>query len=109
LIDIHAFFRLVICYIAGMAEISYRVIPGAAGGFDVQMGKPDGPSKTATGFGSEHEADAWIIQTKRMKRDAAPWTPLAPRKSGATGVPQRATAVPLVAGEDSQDHSASKL
>jgi hypothetical protein len=108
LIDIHAFFRQVIWYIIGMVEISYRVIPGAAGGFDVQMGKPNGPSKTATGFGSEHEADAWIIQTKRMKRDAAPWTPLAPRKSGATAVPQRVTAVPLGVGDESLDRSASK-
>jgi hypothetical protein len=83
-----------------MVEISYRVIPGAAGGFDVQMGKPDGPSKTATGFGSEHEADAWIIQTKRMKRDAAPWTPLAPRKSGGTGAPRGGAAGPRGAGAE---------
>jgi hypothetical protein len=48
------------------------------------MAKPSGQAKTAKGFGSEHEANAWIVQAKRMKRDAAPWTPLVPRKAGAT-------------------------
>jgi hypothetical protein len=67
-----------------MVDISYRVMPDAVGGFDVQMTKPDGQAKTATGFGSEHEALAWIVQTKRIKREAAPWTPLVPRKRGAT-------------------------
>ncbi|WP_428485173.1 hypothetical protein [Rhodopila sp.] len=58
------------------------------GSFDVQMAKPSGQPKTATGFGSEHEANAWIVQAKRMKRDAAPWTPLVPRKPGATTTPK---------------------
>ena len=73
-----------------MVDTSYRVIPGAVGGFDVQMTKPNRQAKTATGFGSEHEALAWIVQTKRMKRDAAPWTPLVPRKPGATTAPHDA-------------------
>jgi hypothetical protein len=66
-----------------MVDTSYAVVSGADGTFDVQMSKPSGHSKTATGFGSEHEANAWIVQAKRMKRDAAPWTPLVPRKPGA--------------------------
>jgi hypothetical protein len=73
-----------------MVDTSYRVMPGGADGFDVQMTKPNGQAKTAAGFGSEHEALAWIVQTKRMKRDAAPWTPLVPRKSGATSAPNGA-------------------
>jgi len=72
-----------------MVDTTYLVVPGAAGNFDVRMAKPNGHSKTATGFGSEHEAIAWIVQAKRMKRDAAPWTPLVPRKAGATTAPQR--------------------
>lgn len=70
-----------------MVDTVYRVVPGSAGDFDVQMVRPDGQTKTATAFGSEHEATAWIVQAKRMKRDASPWSPLVPRKPGtaATG------------------------
>jgi hypothetical protein len=67
-----------------MVDTTYHVVPGATGEFDVQMVRPNGQVKTATGFGSEHEATAWIVQAKRMKRDAAPWTPLVPRKPGVT-------------------------
>jgi hypothetical protein len=86
-----------------MVDTSYHVTPGAGDGFDVHMTKPGGQVKTATGFGSEHEAQAWIIQTKRMMRDAAPWIPLVPRKRlvttasrGAIGneLPDRSIAKP---------------
>jgi hypothetical protein len=63
-----------------MADTSYRVVPRGKSGFDVEMDKPGGRKKTVPGFRSEHEANAWIVQAKRMIRDAAPWTPLAPRK-----------------------------
>ena len=63
-----------------MVDSSYRVVPRADSGFDVEMGKPDGHTKTVPGFRSEHEANAWIVQAKRMIRDAGPWTRLAPRK-----------------------------
>ncbi len=79
-----------------MVDTLYRVVPAATGDFDVQMVKPNGQIKTATGFGSEHEANAWIVQAKRMKRDAAPWTPLVPRKPGAT-TGQQAVAATLPA------------
>jgi hypothetical protein len=70
-----------------MTDISYRVVPRGKSGFDVEMEKPDGRKQTVPGFRSEHEADAWIVQAKRMIRDAGPWTPLAPRKPvpAATG------------------------
>ncbi|MGA3400056.1 MAG: hypothetical protein ABSC95_12625 [Acetobacteraceae bacterium] len=70
-----------------MTDISYRVVPRGKSGFDVEMDKPDGRKQTVPGFRSEHEADAWIVQAKRMIRDAGPWTPLAPRKPvpAATG------------------------
>jgi hypothetical protein len=64
----------------GMTDISYRVVPRGKSGFDVEMDKPDGRKRTVPGFRSEHEAVAWIVQAKRMIRDAGPWTPLAPRK-----------------------------
>jgi len=63
-----------------MVDTSYSVVPGTQGGFDVKMAKPNGRQRIAPGFGSEHEANAWIVQAKRMKREAAPWAPLAPRK-----------------------------
>ena len=63
-----------------MADTSYRVIPRAKHRFDVEMAKSSGSRKTIEGFGSEHEANAWIVQAQRMIRAASPWTPLAPRK-----------------------------
>ena len=68
------------CHTSRMTDISYRVVPRGKSGFDVEMDKPDGRKQTVPGFRSEHEADAWIVQAKRMIRDAGPWTPLAPRK-----------------------------
>lgn len=67
-------------HVATMVESSYRVVPRGDSGFDVEMDRPDGRSKTVPGFRSEHEANAWIVQAKRMIRDAGPWTRLAPRK-----------------------------
>jgi hypothetical protein len=63
-----------------MTDASYRVVPRGKSGFDVEIDKPDGRKQTVPGFQSEHEADAWIIQAKRMIREASPWTPLAPRR-----------------------------
>jgi hypothetical protein len=63
-----------------MVEITYRVVPRTKHRFDVEMARPNGRPKLIEGFGSEHEANAWIVQTQRMIRAAGPWTPLAPRK-----------------------------
>ena len=63
-----------------MADISYRVIPRAKHRFDVEMAKSNGTRKVIEGFASEHEANAWIVQTQRMIRAASPWISLAPRK-----------------------------
>jgi hypothetical protein len=67
-----------------MTEISYRVIPKGKLGFDVEIERPDGRRQIVPGFLSEHEAEAWIVQAKRMIRDANPLTPVPPRKPGAT-------------------------
>jgi hypothetical protein len=83
-----------------MTDISYRVVPRGKSGFDVEMDKPDGRKQTVPGFRSEHEADAWIVQAKRMIRDAGPWTPLAPRKpTPATTVDAAAKSPPPVTAE----------
>jgi hypothetical protein len=66
-----------------MAETSYRVVPGKDSSYDVEMEKSVGRRTVIPGFRSEHEANAWIVQAKRLIRDAGPWTPLAPRKPGA--------------------------
>ena len=63
-----------------MADTSYRVVPGKGSGYDVEMDKSGGRKTVIPGFRSEHEANAWIVQAKRLIRDAGPWTPLAPRK-----------------------------
>jgi len=70
-----------------MVETSYRVIPRAKHRFDVEMAKPSGSRKTIEGFNSEHEANAWVVQTQRMLRAAGPWTPLTPRKPSGTQAP----------------------
>jgi hypothetical protein len=72
-----------------MTDASYRVIPRGKSGFDVEIDRPDGRKQTVPGFQSEHEADAWIVQAKRMIREASPWTPLAPRRpASATEAPK---------------------
>jgi hypothetical protein len=63
-----------------MIDIYYRVIPRAKRRFDVEMAKSNGTRTVIEGFASEHEANAWIVQTQRMIRAASPWLPLAPRR-----------------------------
>ena len=69
-----------------MAENSYHVVSRDKGVFDVEMSKPSGRRTIVPGFRSEHEANAWIIQAKRMIREAGPWTPLVPRKPAAVTI-----------------------
>lgn len=94
-------FKQDLCHSGGMTDISYRVVPGGKGGFDVEMERPDGRKRTVPGFFSEHEAEAWIIQAKRLIRDTSPWTPLPPRKPAPASVPVDA-AVPPAAPAASQ-------
>jgi hypothetical protein len=71
-----------------MVDTAYRVVPRSKHRFDVEMAKPNGRRKMIEGFGSEHEANAWIVQTQRMIRAASPWTPLSPRKPNVVTVAQ---------------------
>jgi hypothetical protein len=62
-----------------MTEATYHVVRRSVNCFDVEMGRPNGDRTMVGGFGSEHEATAWIVQAQRMVRAAGPWKPLAPR------------------------------
>jgi hypothetical protein len=90
-----------------MTDISYRIVPRGKSGFDVEMDKPDGRKRTVPGFRSEHEADAWIVQAKRMIRDAGPWTPLAPRKPVPAATGDAVKTIPPVQTEAASHPEAS--
>jgi hypothetical protein len=66
-----------------MAKTTYRVVSRRNAGFDVEIAGPTGKPRTVPGFGSEHEANAWIIQAQRMVHAAHPWEPVASRKAEA--------------------------
>jgi hypothetical protein len=48
-----------------MAIATFQVSPQGDGSFNVAMTTPGGELRTIPGFGSEHEATAWIVQTQR--------------------------------------------
>ncbi|MGC1412757.1 MAG: hypothetical protein WA864_27895 [Acetobacteraceae bacterium] len=78
-----------------MVDTSYRVIPRAKHRFDVEMTKPSGSRTTIEGFASEHEANAWIVQARRMIRAASPWSPPPPRRpTGAQAAPATTPLLP---------------
>jgi hypothetical protein len=98
------------CHAANMVDTSYRVIPRAKHRFDVEMARPGGSRKTIEGFVSEHEANAWIVQTQRMIRAANLWSPLAPRKPASAQVP---SVLPLPSSEqqrlqNERNHAANR-
>ena len=89
-----------------MVDIIYRVVPRSKRRFDVEMAKPDGHRKMIEGFGSEHEASAWIVQTQRMMRAVGPWTPLAPRKPNAASSMLSPPTPTLSLSEQQHNHDA---
>ncbi len=65
-----------------MEKTTYRVVSRRGGAsFDVEIAGPTGKPRTVPGFGSEHEANAWIIQAQRLVHAASPWEPVPSRKS----------------------------
>jgi hypothetical protein len=54
------------CHTQNMAHPVFRLIPESDDTFSVSLKTPDGRLKTIPGFGSEHEARAWIVQTQRL-------------------------------------------
>ena len=60
-----------------MATATFQISPQSDGSFNVVMTTAGGQLRTITGFGSEHEAAAWIVQTQRLlqQSDARAPTP----------------------------------
>jgi hypothetical protein len=57
-----------------MAIATFQVSPHGDGSFNVEMTTAGGQLRTIPGFGSEHEAAAWIVQTQRLLQQADPRT-----------------------------------
>ena len=56
----------------GMADVIYRVIPQKGHFFSVEMTRPNGARRLIADFRDKREAEAWIIQTKRMLHELDP-------------------------------------
>jgi hypothetical protein len=56
----------------GVADVIYRVIPQKGHFFSVEMTRPNGARRLILDFRDKREADAWIIQTKRMLHELDP-------------------------------------
>jgi hypothetical protein len=55
-----------------MISVAYRVIPQKGQLFSVEMTSLKGKSSLIPGFRDKSEADAWIVQTKRMLGSVTP-------------------------------------
>jgi hypothetical protein len=55
-----------------MAIATFQLSPQGDGSFNVEMTTAGGQFRTIPGFGSEHEAAAWIVQTQRLLQQADP-------------------------------------
>jgi hypothetical protein len=58
-----------------MVDTVYRLIPQKDRRISVEMAKPNGRTRVIPDFTDEAEANAWIIQTKRLIRGAHPCPP----------------------------------
>ena len=65
--------------LGAMATPVFQVIPQRNHSFNVDLTTADGRRKTMTGFVSEHEAAAWIVQTTRILQEIDPRFRLPPR------------------------------
>ncbi len=65
-----------------MENMAYRVIPQKGHLFSVEMTSLKGKCTLIPGFRDESEADAWIVQTKRMLNDPDPTDRVIARKTG---------------------------
>ena len=66
-----------------MVDTVYRLIPQKDRRISFEMAKPNGRSRVIPDFVSEAEANAWIIQTKRLIWSAHPFPPGPKPKDGA--------------------------
>ena len=58
-----------------MATATFQISPQSDGSFNVAMTTAGGQLRTITGFGSEHEAAAWVVQTQRLLQQSDPRAP----------------------------------
>lgn len=65
-----------------MAHPAFEIVQQPDKTFDVILTAADGRLKTVGGFGSEHEATAWIVQTERALYDADPRLRIQTRDKG---------------------------
>ena len=65
-----------------MISMAYRVIPQKRHLFSVEMNNLKGKCSLIPGFRDKSEADAWIVQTKRMLHELDPTDRVQARKSG---------------------------
>jgi hypothetical protein len=65
-----------------MTAMAYRVIPQKGQLYGVEMTSLKGKCTLITGFRDESEAEAWIVQTKRMLHEADPTDRVVARKTG---------------------------
>jgi hypothetical protein len=65
-----------------MASPLFQVARQPNHSFNVKLTTTDGRLKIIAGFGSKHEAAAWIVQTERMLQDTDPRFRLPPRNKG---------------------------
>jgi hypothetical protein len=59
--------------VISMATVAFGVIPQKNRTYAVELVHLDGSRRTITGFRSEHEVQAWGVQTERMINADRPW------------------------------------
>jgi hypothetical protein len=75
-------FRLGRTILGGMASPLFQVTQQRDHSFNVNLTTADGRIKLIPGFGSKHEAAAWIVQTERLLQGTDPRFHLPPRDKG---------------------------
>jgi hypothetical protein len=63
-----------------MAIATFHISPQGDGSFNVVMTTAGGQLRTISGFGSEHEVKAWIVQTQRLLQQVDPRFHAPPRR-----------------------------
>jgi hypothetical protein len=64
-----------------MAIATFHMAPQNDGSVSVEMTTAGGQIRTIPGFGSEHEAAAWIVQTRRLLQRTDPRFHTPPREA----------------------------
>jgi hypothetical protein len=63
-----------------MPNSSYQVIRQSDGSFQVKLNKPGELPRTAVGFASLAEANAWVARDRRLSAAPDPWVSSAHRR-----------------------------